>query len=198
MNNFKPFLIVCLFIFGIYSCQKPVQHQDWEEYLGGPGRNQYSGLDQINADNVKNLQVAWQYNTADSGDFQLNPIITDGVLYGISAASNVFAVNAETGEQKWRFVPDETRRFLKNRGVTYWEDGEDKRILCSYDEWLYALDAETGIPIENFGKAGRVSLKAGLGQEEAIKDKYLMSRTPGAIFEDLIIMPTVMMEGTGS
>lgn len=183
---------------GVAACTGPVRDVDWAEYLGGPDRNHYTTLDQIDASNVKQLQVAWQYHTGDSGDFQCNPIIVDGVLYGISAASNVFAVNAETGEEVWRFVPDETRRFLKNRGVSYWEDGEDRRILCTYDEWLYALDAATGVPHKDFGQDGRVSLKTGLGQEEAIKDKYLMSRTPGAVFEDLIIMPTVMMEGTGS
>ncbi|HLU88796.1 MAG TPA: PQQ-binding-like beta-propeller repeat protein [Cyclobacteriaceae bacterium] len=198
MAYLKYFFLFVLFVVAVGSCTDPVQNVDWAEYLGGPDRNHYTTLDQIDASNVNRLQIAWQYNTGDSGDFQCNPIVIDGVLYGISAASNVFAVNAETGEQLWRFVPDETRRFLKNRGVTYWEDGEDRRILCSYDEWLYALDAETGVPVSDFGQDGRVSLKTGLGQEEAIKDKYLMSRTPGAIFEDLIIMPTVMMEGTGS
>src|SRR5690606_16146187 len=198
MAYLKYFFLFVLFVVAVGSCTDPVQNVDWAEYLGGPDRNHYTTLDQIDASNVNRLQIAWQYNTGDSGDFQCNPIVIDGVLYGISAASNVFAVNAETGEQLWRFVPDETRRFLKNRGVTYWEDGEDRRILCSYDEWLYALDGETGVPVSDFGQDGRVSLKTGLGQEEAIKDKYLMSRTPGAIFEDLIIMPTVMMEGTGS
>ena len=194
----KYFFVFAIFITGVCSCSESVQNQDWDKYLGGSDRNHYSTLDQINPSNVKQLQVAWEYHNGDSGDYQCNPIIAGGVLYGISAASNVFAVNAATGEEIWRFVPDETRRFLKNRGVTYWEDGEDKRILSTYDEWLYALDAVTGIPIRDFGKDGRVSLKSGLGQEEAIKTKYLMSRNPGAIFEDLIIMPTVMMEGTGS
>src|SRR5690606_22851683 len=95
------------------------------------------------------------------------------------------------------FVPDTTRRFLKNRGVTYWENGDDKRIMCSYDEWLYALNAETGKPVEAFGESGRISLKTGLGKE-LVKDKYLMSRTPGVIVEDLIIMPTVMLESAGA
>ena len=70
MGNSKTFLIVSLFIIGTYSCQDPVQNQDWSEYLGGSDRNHYSALDQINADNVKKLQVAWEYNTGDSGDFQ--------------------------------------------------------------------------------------------------------------------------------
>ncbi len=171
---------------------------DWPEYLGGSDKNHYSSLDQINRLNVNKLEVAWQYNTLDSGVFQCNPIIIKGVLYGISAAGNAFALNGATGEEKWRFNPDTIKRFLVNRGVTYWEDGEDKRILFSYDQWLYALDARTGIPVKQFGNNGRVSLKSGLGKPEALEKKYLMSRTPGTIYKDLLIMPTVMMESAGA
>ena len=56
---------------------------DWPEYLGGSDKNHYSSLDQINRLNVNKLEVAWQYNTLDSGVFQCNPIIIKGVLYGI-------------------------------------------------------------------------------------------------------------------
>lgn len=171
---------------------------DWPAYLGGPEMNHYSSLDQINRSNVSRLEVAWQYNTLDSGVFQCNPIIIKGVLYGISAAGNAFALNGATGEEKWRFNPDTIKRFLVNRGVTYWEYGEDKRILFSYDQWLYALDARTGIPVKQFGNNGRVSLKSGLGKPEALEKKYLMSRTPGTIYKDLLIMPTVMMESAGA
>lgn len=191
-------MLVGVVLLGAFACTGNLNKNDWPEYLGGGDKNHYSSLDQITKENVDQLEIAWEYHTLDSGDFQCNPIIIDAVLYGISAASNVFALNAETGKEIWRFTPSETRHFLKNRGVTYWEDKDDKRILCSYDEWLYALDAKTGKPIEEFGDKGRVSLKAGLGQKEAIANKYLMSRTPGTIFEDLIIMPTVMMESAGA
>lgn len=186
-------------MFGILSFTNQNDNkEDWPAYLGGSEMNHYSSLDQINRSNVSRLEVAWQYNTLDSGVFQCNPIIIKGVLYGISAAGNAFALNAATGEEKWRFNPDTVKRFLVNRGVTYWEDGEDKRILFSYDQWLYALDARTGIPVKEFGKNGRVSLKSGLGKPEALEKKYLMSRTPGTIYKDLLIMPTVMMESAGA
>ncbi len=165
-------------------------------YLGDAEMSHYSTLTQITKNNVDQLEVAWRYNTADSGDFQCNPIIINGVLYGLSAASNVFALNATTGQEIWKFIPSETKHFLKNRGVSYWQNENESRILCSYDEWLYALDANTGKPISSFGENGRVTLRSGLG--ENAEGRYLMSRTPGTVFEDLIIMPTVMMEGTGS
>src|SRR5690606_8783506 len=65
-----------------------------------------------------------------------------------------------------------------------------QRILFTYDEWLYALDARTGGPVASFGEMGRVSLKTGLGDNA--EDKYVMSRTPGTVFGDLIIMPLVV------
>lgn len=188
-----------MLIFGIFACSdQNGSKEDWPEYLGGSDKNHYSFLDQIDKSNVNQLDIAWQYNTLDSGNFQCNPIIIKGVLYGISAAGNVFALNGETGEEKWRFSPDTTKKFLTNRGVSYWENGDAKQIMFTYDQWLYALDANTGKPVKEFGIDGRVSLKSGLGKPEALEDKYLMSRTPGTVFEDLLIMPTVMMESAGA
>jgi len=200
MKKLLQFLCVpLLLVFGIFAFTDQNDNQeDWPEYLGGSDKNHYSSLDQINKSNVGRLELAWQYNTLDSGNFQCNPIIIKGVLYGISAAGKVFALNGATGEEKWHFSPDTAKRFLTNRGVTYWEDGEDQRIMCTYDQWLYALDAKTGKPVKSFGIDGRVSLKSGLGKPEALEKKYLMSRTPGTIFKDLLIMPTVMMEAAGS
>lgn len=198
----KQLLFLCaslMLVFGIFAFTDQVDNkEDWPEYLGGSDKNHYSSLDQINKSNVSRLEVAWQYKTLDSGLFQCNPIIIKGVLYGISAAGNVFALNAENGNEKWRFSPDTTKRFLTNRGVTYWENGDDKRIMFTYDQWLYSLDAKTGKSVKGFGIDGRVSLKSGLGKPEALEKKYLMSRTPGTIFKDLLIMPTVMMESAGA
>ena len=80
------------------------------------------------------------------------------------------------------------------RGVSYWQDGDDKRILFTRDSWLHAVTADSGKPIMTFGDSGRVSLKSGLGQ--SAEKKYVNSRTPGAVFEDLIIMPLSLSEGS--
>lgn len=129
----KLFQFLCiplLLVFGIFAfTDQNDDEEDWPAYLGGTEMNHYSSLDQINRSNVSRLEVAWQYNTLDSGLFQCNPIIIKGVLYGISAAGNAFALNGATGEEKWRFNPDTIKRFLVNRGVTYWEDGEDKHLM---------------------------------------------------------------------
>lgn len=84
--------------------------------------------------------------------------------------------------------------YSTSRGVVYWEDGNDKRILYTSGPWLYALDASTGKPITSFGDSGRASLKSGLGPTSA--DKMVISNTPGTVYEDLIIMPLRVSEGT--
>ncbi|WP_026463548.1 PQQ-binding-like beta-propeller repeat protein [Adhaeribacter aquaticus] len=168
--------------------------RDWSEYLGGPDRNHYSTLKQITASNVAQLKVAWQYHTLDSGQIQCNPIIVDGVLYGMTATTQPFAVDAATGKERWRLKPDaESNNLSNSRGLVYWEAGNDKRILYTNGPWLHAVDARTGKAISAFGENGRTSLKAGLG--ETAKDKFVISNTPGTVYGDLIIMPLRVSEG---
>ncbi len=172
----------------------PPGDNGWPEYLGGPDRNHYSPLRQITAANVNKLKVAWEYHTRDSGQIQCNPIIVNGTLYGMTAATQPFAVDAVTGKEIWR-RRDTTNagRLSSSRGLTYWEKGSDKRILFTNGPWLYALNALTGAPVTAFGENGRISLKTGLG--ETAKDKFVISNTPGTVFEDLIIMPLRLSEG---
>jgi quinoprotein glucose dehydrogenase len=167
--------------------------REWPEYLGGPGRSHYSPLEQIDTANVRRLKVAWEYHTSDPGQMQCNPIVVGGVLYGVTAGSQVFALDAASGRQLWRFLdPRNPPTSENNRGVTYWSHGSDRRILYTVGPWLYALDARTGAMIPGFGFGGRASLKAGLGPQA--QDKYVASTTPGTLFGDLIAMPTRVSE----
>lgn len=168
--------------------------KDWAEYLGGPDRNHYSSLKQIRPANVAQLKMAWQYHTRDTGQTQCNPIIVDGILYGMTAATQPFAVDAATGRERWkREATAKNEGASTSRGLVYWAEGDDKRILYTNGSWLYALDARTGKPIASFGQQGRTSLKAGLG--ETSQDKFVISNTPGTVFGDLIIMPLRLSEG---
>lgn len=169
-------------------------YADWTEYLGGPDRNHYSALTQINPDNVSKLQPVWSYSAPDSGQMQMNPIVVNGVLYGVTAAVRAFALDAVTGKEIWTFGSKSTVGSNTSRGVAYWEKGGDKRILHSIGSYLYALNAENGKPIETFGDKGRIDLHDGL--PEVARDKYLVSNTPGTIFNDLIIMPVRLSEDT--
>ncbi|MDQ6813509.1 MAG: PQQ-binding-like beta-propeller repeat protein [Bacteroidota bacterium] len=169
------------------------ENGDWREYLGGPERNHYSTLRQINASNVHQLKLAWEYHTLDSGQIQCNPIIVDGVLYGMTASTQPFAIDAATGEEKWRKNKEKDNSLSSSRGLVYWQNGDDKRILYTKGPWLYALNATTGERILSFGDSGRASLKAGLGA--TAKDKMVISNTPGTVYDNLIIMPLRVSEG---
>ena len=168
--------------------------QEWREYLGGPDRNHYSSLSEINASNISRLEVAWEYHTQDSGQVQCNPIIVNGLLYGLTASAQPFALDAATGNEIWRVRDTAAATWYGTiRGVTYWDDADDKRILYTKESYLYAVDALTGKPVMSFGDEGRVSLGLGLG--EMAKNKFVISNTPGTVFEDLIIMPLRLSEG---
>ena len=187
-------LPVLVIVIGI-SCSRfsGEDESQWEEYLGGPDRNHYSALAQIDLHNVTQLAKVWEYHTRDSGQIQCNPIIVDGRLYAVTATGEPFALDAATGEELWR-IPDTTGRKVIMRGLTYWESGDDKRILYTRGAWLCAVEAPSGKPVLSFGDSGRVSLKSGLGEMAA--EKHVESRTPGTVYENLVIVPLSLSEGS--
>ena len=121
---------------------------NWVHYQGDRSSSHYSALAQINRDNVDRLEVAWTYhaNETPPGSFsemQCNPLVVDGVLYGLSADGYVFAVDAATGIERWKFDPFANagrRRGGRNRGLAYWSDGQEVRLLVAMSSSLYALD----------------------------------------------------------
>lgn len=166
---------------------------DWAEYLGGADRNHYSTLTQINPTNVDQLKLAWEYNLPDSGQMQVNPLIIKGVLYGVSSTVQAFALDAATGKEIWRFGDPLKNWASTSRGVSYWTNGIDKRILYTVGPNLWALEAETGKPILSFGNQGKIDLHVGLPPIAA--NKFIISNTPGTIYQNLIIMPVRLSEG---
>lgn len=176
--------IVCLAL-----TQKDTEYTQWSSYLGGSDRNHYSTLDQITPENVTKLQVAWTYSLPDSGQIQANPIIIDGVLYGVSASVQAFALDAATGKELWRFGDPLKNWASTSRGVSYAKG----RILYTVGPNLWALDARTGKPIESFGNHGKVDLHTGL--PAIAQNKFIISNTPGTVFANLIVMPLRLSEG---
>ena len=186
----KIVLALCLLLsFLFFSFQKI----DWPDYLGGSDRNHFSRLNQITKDNVKNLDIAWTYSMPDSGQMQSSPIIIKGVLYGISASVQAFALDAATGKELWRFGDPLKNWASTSRGVSYWTNGSEERILFTAGPNLWALNAKTGQPIPSFGENGKVDLHTGL--PAIAQTKFVISNTPGTIFQDLIIMPVRLSEG---
>ncbi len=177
--------------------------KDYPAYGGNKANNRYSPLTQINANNVKDLKVAWKYFANDSlsnvsrpREIQCQPIVVDGILYGTSSELSLFALNAATGEQQWRFEPDKEK--LHNiRGVMYWEHGDDKRILYTAGYFLYAVDALTGKLISTFGNNGKVDLHEGLADNlgHEVKNLSVTATTPGVIYKNMLVMGSTVSEG---
>lgn len=159
--------------------------QDWPVWNGSPENQHYSSLAQINRSNVKQLQVAWSYDTGEKGGMQTSPLVVGRVLYGISPTQKIFAVDAATGKWLWTFDSG-IKGMQPDRGLAYWSDGDDKRILVGVMNFLYALDATTGKPISTFGTDGRVDLQQNLGREPQFQSISLTS--PGVVYKDLIIV----------
>ena len=118
MYKFKYLILVLVVSSCIQHAREEVNgNHDWRYYQGGPGRNQYSTLEQINLDNAHQLKLAWTYRTGDADtsrntQIQCNPLIIDGVLYGTSPVLKCFALDAGTGKELWTFVPPIDERFI--------------------------------------------------------------------------------------
>jgi len=202
---------ILLLLVLLASCSKEKAVSDkayfttWEHYLGDPERTHFTNLDQINTSNVSNLKLAWTYKSGGlqegrTTQIQTSPLMVDDLLYGVNAAIELFAVNAQTGEEIWTFKPstkDESGLGL-NRGLNYWRtDGsEPSRIFFSSGPRLFAIDSKTGKPIASFGKEGHIDLREGLGRD--LQKLSVVSNTPGALYKNILVQGTRVGEGPGS
>lgn len=199
-----------------------VEGGQWRAYGGDPGGTKYSPLDQIDASNVADLEIAWEWEPPDVqwredviaalaagtypykiasavsiSDFQDTPLMVDGVLYGVTPAGMIFAVDAGSGEERWVYDPQSYASsssvwgflFPKHRGVTYWTDGRRGRIFIpTIDAWLIALDARTGKPVESFGEHGRVDLIEGLRHPRVERLEDWFNSSPAGLYRDTLIV----------
>ncbi|MEO6034631.1 MAG: PQQ-binding-like beta-propeller repeat protein [Verrucomicrobiota bacterium] len=158
---------------------------NWHRSLGDATSSRFSALNQINSENVHRLEVAWTYHSKDgTGNIQCNPIIVNGVMFAPTAGHFVVAVNAETGEEIWRFKPEIKTGAMRQedpparRGLIFWpgNNKDSPRILFTSGNWIYALDPKTGKPVEAFGDKGRTFLPAG-------------GTVAGAIFKNFLVVP---------
>lgn len=139
-------------------------YRTWTRSLGGPTSNRYSVLNQINRENVKNLRRVWTYHSGDGpGNMQCNPIVVGDTLFAPTTGKHVVALNAATGEERWRFSPvlgNSLEEMPARRGLLYWpgENQAPARLLFAAGKWIYALDPATGKPLPSFGEDGRSAL----------------------------------------
>jgi glucose dehydrogenase len=181
--------------------------QEWRAYGGDPGGSKYSNLNQIHRGNVGQLKEAWVY---DSGDFsdgskwpsrsaqETTPLIIDGVLYLTTPFNRVIALDAETGKQLWSFDPkiDKSVRMnlLVNRGVSYWTNGQQKRIfLGDLEGRLWSIDPANGQPDMMFGTGGMVAV--GQQERQYFKDFQYRITSPPAVCGNTIMTGGLVSDG---
>jgi quinoprotein glucose dehydrogenase len=164
---------------------------DWPVYGGALEGGHYSPLAPINKSNVKQLQVAWTFDTEETGGLQTSPIVVNGVLYGLSPSQKIFALDAATGKLIWKYDTGIVGT-QPDRGLAYWSSGkergekEDRRLFVGVMNFVYALDAETGQPIATFGDHGRIDLRQDLGLDPATTSIVLTS--PVLVYKDLFFV----------
>jgi quinoprotein glucose dehydrogenase len=183
---------------------------DWTTYAGDLSASRYKPLDQINAANFGKLEVAWRFKTDSLGnrpEYKLEgtPLEVGGVLYTTAGTRRaVIALDAVTGELLWVHGEHEgargaaAPRQLSGRGLAYWSDGTEQRILYVTPGYrLIALDARTGQPVEGFGDHGVVDLKLDFDQvirPDITTGEAGLHATP-LVVGDKVIVGTAFREG---
>jgi quinoprotein glucose dehydrogenase len=183
---------------------------EWPTYGADLKSSHYRPLDQINASNFSKLEVAWRFKTDNLGtrpEFKLEgtPLMVNGVLYTTGGnRRSVIALDAATGELIWVHGEREgargaaAPRQLSGRGVAYWSDGKEERILYVTPGYrLIALDAKTGVPLKSFGENGAVDLK--LNDDQTIQPDLTtgeigLQSTP-VVAKDTVIVGAAFREG---
>ncbi|MDB5116219.1 MAG: pyrrolo-quinoline quinone [Mucilaginibacter sp.] len=202
--------VLCLLTTGLFAQQAKkaaVKDIDYPVYGGNQAGNRYMPATQINKQNVKDLQVAWTYDTGENAsggrgtDWQTQPIVVKNVMYMVTPKLKLVAIDAATGKQLWVFDPAVTNRRGGGamRCVTYWEKGSDKRIIYNYGSVILEINATTGEQIKTFGDDGIVDIHVGLKDNEvwgADPQKWYMRNTsPGSVYKDVYIVGSSMSEG---
>ena len=143
-------------------------YRSWSSYGGGPEQLRYSSLTQINRRNVANLEVAWTYDTGESGDLQTQPVVVGDILYAYSPNQRVLALDAATGKAVWTFDAKLQGAAAPTAASCIGPATAQRRrgVFAGVAEYLYALDAKNGTPIAEFGTSGGIDLRQDLGREE--------------------------------
>ncbi len=197
-------VVVLVFAASAVFAQQGATDGQWRSFAGDVGATKYSALDQIDADNVGTLGVAWrrpfvdaEYLAVDSELRYSNvsasaPVVVNGVAYIPNGIGLVEAFDAGTGETRWIQQPfggPEDLRGTDTRGVAYWTDGADARIFAQRGEYLYALHPDTGETFPDFGDGGRVHLTIGL--EEGARYRWGGAPT---VVRDVVVLGQSMSD----
>src|SRR5687768_758495 len=168
-------------------------NSDWRHYAGDSAATRFSPLETIKRSNVKNLKVAWNHACGDASlrpatTIECTPLVVGGVMYLTTPRVQVRAVNAATGEPIWNFNPPgtSTRGAGVNRGVTWFEDGKDRRVFAAIRDKLHCLNPQTGDPMKSFGDNGVVDLTTHFDRD--MTRLTFRTTSPPVVFEDTVIV----------
>ena len=204
--------IALLLVWTIAAPYVHATETDWPTYGNDPGSAKYADLDQLNANNVAKLRVAWQWQSPDNAlvkadpkktpwGFKSTPLKVGHMLYTSTSLGYVAAIDAATGKSIWVF---DTRTYadgrptnlgFNHRGVAYWSNnkGQSRIFMPTNNGYLWALDAETGEPLQGFGEAGRVDLTLGLGR--AIERKHYSVISAPTVVADVVVVGSSILDG---
>src|ERR1700675_3339488 len=197
----KRTLIVLLVAISPLLAQTGAKNGEWPTYGGDLGNSRYSALDQISAANFDKLEIAWRFKTDNLGprpeaNLEGTPLMANGVLYATAGTRrSVVALDAATGELLWVHGENEgprgasAPRLLSGRGLAYWTDGREERILYVTPGYrLVALNAKTGNPVAGFGVNGAVDMKLEDDQEiDLVTGEVGLHATP-MIAKDIVVI----------
>ena len=185
------------------------QTGEWRAYAADKASTKYSPLDQIDANNVNDLQIVWRQSTIPDDTRQGNtvaapsasqntPLMADGLLYIMTGLGRVAALDATTGNVVWFDPPptsdaEESPRGSAARGVAYWSDGDDARVVAVIGSRLIALNARTGARYPGFGDGGYVDLIQGYGDRTV--DSFGWRSAP-LVVNDVIVIGSAIRDFT--
>lgn len=187
--NKMPFILLVVLVVALSACGFAPSDHAWSVYGGHASGDRYSELKQITPANVRNLKLAWRFDTGGTGESQTHPLVIGRTLFGYTPDLKVIALDAATGALRWTFDAS-TRGAAAQRGMTfggpargfaYWIDGRESRLFAGVGSTLYALDPATGDPVDSFGEAGAIDLRRGLNGDLSIT-------TPGIVYRNLLIV----------
>jgi quinoprotein glucose dehydrogenase len=199
---------IMLFLVVLGNAQTGAKNGEWRSYGGDLGHTRYSALDQINAGNFKDLEIAWRFKTDSLGprpeyQFEGTPLMVHGVVFTTAGSRRaVVALDGATGEMLWMHSENEgprganAPRQLSGRGLAYWTDNREERILYVTPGYrLIALDAKTGIPVAGFGNKGAVDLKLEDDQDiDLVTGEVGLHSTP-MVAKDVVIVGAAHRSG---
>ena len=193
--------------------QPSTKNGEWTHYTADVRGSRYSPLDQINAGNFNQLEVAWRFKTDNLGtrpEFKLEgtPLMVKGVIYATGGTRrSVVALDAKTGELIWVHAEKEGARAvnaprqLSGRGLSYWTDGKgDERVIFVTTGYrLVEVNAKTGTPINTFGKAGVIDMKVGAvvgkGEQIDLETGEIGLHSTPTVAKDVVIVGSSFREG---